>query len=204
MKNHLFFISYFLCLAGIAFSSCFSSPKHPAELATADSLCKVIAPMDSLFRKTDSLVVKKMFADIDYKLAYIRYNQKDTVLTAEAAILTRYYNAKIVAGIYLKLGGELQRKIKEEKERCANLAHDLRHNTLKSSLDPRTCVEGERMHQASLSLSLNTMGPALLEARRAYKELTPKVDTIIDSLKAKGGQEPPADMLNKAETRDND
>jgi hypothetical protein len=160
--------------------------------------------MDSLFRKTDSLAIKKMFADIDYKLAYIQYNQKDTLRTPEAAILTRYYNAKIVAGIYIKLGGELQRKIKEEKQRCANLAHDLRHNTLKSSLDPKTCVEGERMHQASLSISVNALGPALLEAQKAYKELTPQVETFIGGLKAQGGQEPPADMLNKADDKDND
>jgi hypothetical protein len=204
MKRHIYISCWSICLVSILLTSCFSNPKHPAELASADSLCKVLTPLDSLFRKTDSTEVKKIYAEVDNNLAYVQFNNKDSLTQDAGLLLSRYYNAKIILGVYVKLGGDLFRKIKEEKIRCTDLAHDLRHNTLKETLDPRMCVDSEKSHVASLAMSVSALRPELDRSLSTYKELNPKMITWMAALKSKGGVEPPADRDKKHPGEDND
>jgi hypothetical protein len=199
MKNYLFCIWSLFGLTGILLTSCSGSPKHPMELAAADSLNRVIKSIDSVVRKIDSVAIQKAFEKIDYSLRYIQFNQKDTIRKEDGLMLQRFFTAKRPLSVYIKLGGELNRKIKEEKERCKNLAHDLRHNTLNANLDAKTCVASEQAHVASLALSANTLGPAITEAMKSFEDLQPKVEIMVKALQAKGGKEPPAPVKSTKE-----
>jgi hypothetical protein len=185
------------------FMSCSGSPKHPAELATADSLNQVMKSMDTLFLKVDSIEVKNDFEKLVHSLAYIQFNLKDTLPREDGLLLSHFFNLKRPLGYYVKLGGELNRKIKEEKERCLNLSHDLKHNTLNSKLDVTSCVKNERNHVTSLILSAEALLPAVANALKDYKELVPKIDSKVEEIKAKGGKEPPV-TSNQSTDQDDD
>ncbi len=199
MKNYLFCIWSLLCLTGIILTSCSGAPKHPVELAAADSLNRVIKSIDSVVHKIDSVAVKKAFEKIEYSLRYIQFNQKDTISKEDGLMLQRFFTAKRPLSVYMKLGKELNQKIKEEKERCKNLAHDLRHNTLNANLDAKACVANEQAHVGSLSLSATTLLPAITGALKSYEELQPRVESMVNNLKAKGGKEPPASVKSTKE-----
>jgi hypothetical protein len=183
----------------IAFASCSGAPKHPAELASADSLNRSMISIDSVFRRIDTVAVRKAYEKITYSLGYIQYNLKDTLPREEGLFLSGFYYVRRPLGICTKAAKELRQKIKEELTQCGNLAHDLRHNTLSEKLDPKTCIRKEREHVMALAASAGTLAPAVFQAMKTYEEKFSGVQTKVDELKAKGGKEPPGSYTKKNE-----
>jgi len=183
----LFAISFFGILA---FPSCSGDSKHPSELASADSLCKVLKTADSLFNSMDSAVVTKSLQQINYSLAYIQQNQKDTIGRAEGKMLLEFYKIKRPLIAYSKQKKEVANNMHQEKEQCENLSHDLKHNTLDTKLDLKTCLQNERSRVAAISSFCSAIAPAVSRSMKNFKDLYPQIETRVNQLKAKGGKEP--------------
>jgi hypothetical protein len=188
--NRTGYILFLLMTLALAFHSCSNSPKHPAELATADSLCRVAKASDSVLNTIDTLEVKKMLKQLNYSLAYIQLNRKDTLSRGEGAQLSSFYILKKPLTIFLKKQQEIRIKNKLELEQCRNLMHDLQHNTLEAKLDAHACMEKERLRSEAISHSLASIFPSIHEIIKRYREQYTPIEAQVNELKAKGGTEP--------------
>jgi hypothetical protein len=201
LASCLFVCVFIFCLSSL--QSCSGDPKHPAELASADSLAKVVHTADSIFKTVDSLTVKKTLQQINYSLAYIQLNQKDTIDREEGRLLLNFYQLKRPLYVFTKHKSELSLKIVEQKQQSQNLAHDLRHNTLDAKLNIGNCLQDERRHAAPIIYSSETLVTAINEALKKFKEQYPLIESRVNALKAKGGKEPQGlDKMNDDEEKD--
>ena len=171
-------------------TSCNGSPKHPAELASADSLCRVLKTMDSTYKHTDTLLLRKTLRSITYNLAYIQLNGKDTLSKEEGLRLMRYNSLKRPLRIYLQTNRLVAENIDKEKKQCENLAHDLKHNTLDSKLSASSCLMTEMRRVASLSNTVGSIYPTLKRTLLQTASFDSVIVKEVDMLKAKGGKEP--------------
>ncbi len=197
MRNaRCLFILFFL--SGIlTFPSCTGDPKHPSELASADSLNRTMKIADSLFRSMDSVKIKQSLFQINYSLAFIQLNQKDTINREEGQLLLNFYNLKRPLTAFSKQKKEIEQKIRQEKEQCADLAHDLKHNTLDPKLNLAACLKNERKRVEAITSFCTIVAPAVAESMKHFKELYPRIEARVNQLKAKGGKEPQGiDKLN--------
>jgi hypothetical protein len=198
------FILFLLINLALAFHSCSNTPKHPAELAAADSLCRVAKATDSVLNTQDTMEVKKMLKDLSYSLAYIQLNRKDTLSRGEGVQLSSFYILKKPLNIFLKKQHEIRVKNKLELEQCRNLAHDLQHNTLDAKLDARQCLEKERLRSDAISKSLASIFPSIHEIIKSFREQYPPIEARVKELKAKGGTEPPQTENNAGKDDDDE
>jgi hypothetical protein len=202
MKQVPFLLSVLFLSVTLMFLSCSSSPKHPAELAAADSLKKVIRTTDSVFRRIDSLAVNSTLHQITYCLAYIQLNQKDTIDKADGRTLLNFYQLKRPLSVFSKHRKEIEHKLAEQKLQCENLVHDLTHNTLDPKLDLSACLQNERRRVASIAGSTSFLTDAVSDALKKFKEQYPNLEGRMNTLKAKGGKEPQG--LDKQSDADED
>ncbi|HXC04116.1 MAG TPA: hypothetical protein VNZ86_05140 [Bacteroidia bacterium] len=184
--------------------SCSGSPKNPAELVSADSLCHVVSKLDSACKHTDTLSIRKTLRAVTYNLAYIQLNRTDTLSREEGYRLARYNSLKKPLLMYLLSMKEIKDHIEEEKKQCENLAHDLRHNTLAPKLDARTCLNTEMRRVAGLCNSAGSIFPALKQTLIQISSMDSSIVPEVGRLKSRGGKEPvDIDKLSQSGT-DND
>ncbi|MFI5149006.1 MAG: hypothetical protein ACHQRM_04685 [Bacteroidia bacterium] len=204
MIRYICLCSIALLLCSALLLSCSSSPKHPAELVSADSLYLVVKKLDSLRKHTDTVQIRKALRAVTYNLAYIQLNRTDTLSKEEGYRLSRYNNLKKPFLVYLSTNRLLAENIDKEKKQCENLAHDLRHNTLDSKLDAHNCLMTEMRRVAGLCNSAGSIFPMIQQTFTQITSLDSVIVKEVDALKAKGGKEPvDIDKLSQSGT-DND
>lgn len=179
-----------LLVSALALHSCSNEPSHPAELAVSDSLFKASVTSDSILKSVDTLEIKKMIRQISYNLAYIQLNRKDTLGKQEGELLSSYFLLRKPLTIYLKKQDEIRKMNKVSREQCSNLRHDLKYNTIDKKLDLSDCIARERLRSGSITASLASIYPSVLEIIKSYRSVSPLIEERVKALKAAGGKEP--------------
>jgi hypothetical protein len=187
----------------LALHSCSNSPKHPVELAVADSLLHASRSTDSLLRAVDTTEVKKMIWQLSYDLAYIQFNRKDTLSQEEGVILSSFYLLKKPLSIFLKKHEEIRRFNKTVRSQAENLQHDLLHNSFDEKLSLQNCLTSERHRAEAVSLALASIFPSITQIIQTYRDQVSAIEARVQSLKKEGGKEPPdSSLANEKEDDD--
>jgi hypothetical protein len=193
MKKTGLLYSLVLALAAVLFQACSGASHYPAELQLADSLCTKLKVCDSLFKTVDTVEVKRKSKQLNYAIAYLQLNQKDTLGKEEGIQLTRFLALKRPFSYFLKEQSKVYQKLKEERKQCENLQHDL---------NARTCITEERNRCLVIFQASRLFFPGIHEILQTYSSLYPSIEARINTLRAKGGKEP--EGLDKVNTDEDD
>ncbi|HTF03170.1 MAG TPA: hypothetical protein VK826_04060 [Bacteroidia bacterium] len=183
MNKHLIFV----VAIGSLLVTC-KGDDYSQELATIDSLKKVLVATDSIIESLDPADVGKKAEEIGNNSKFIQFNVnklKDTLDFNTALLLTEYRQT----GKYFKQMKEdferVDKAIDSANVSLDNLAHDLKNNSLAEGIDAKASVKSESDQVGEMHAFAQAQVKKKQETREAYDTLVPKVNAFVQDISVK-------------------
>ena len=183
MNKHLLFV---VTIASLLVTC--KGEDYSKELASIDSLKKVLSSADSLIEEVDPEAIKKRGDEIGNNSKFIQFNVnklKDTLDFNTALMLTDYR----AVGKDLRMMSEnlekLEKAVDSARVSSDNLSHDLTNHSLAKGIDAKASVESETEQIGEMHAYAKEMVKKKKQALESYDTLLPKVNSFVQQMSAK-------------------
>lgn len=183
MNKHLLFV----VTIGSLLVTC-KGEDYSKELASIDSLKKVLTSTDSLIEQADPEAIKKRGDEISNNSKFIQFNVnklKDTLDFNTALMLTDYRAVGKDLSTMCENLEKLEKAIDSARVSLDNLSHDLINHSLAEGIDAKASVESETEQIGEMHAYAKDMMKKKKEALESYDTLLPKVNSFVQQMSAK-------------------
>ena len=161
---------------------------YTKELATIDSLKRVLVSTDSIIQSVDPADVTKKSEEISNNSKFIQFNVnklKDTLDFNTALLLTEYRQTGKSFKNMAENIERMEKAMDSAKVSLDNLAHDLTNHSLAEGVDAKTSVNAEATQIGEMHAFAAEMVQKKQETRALYDSMLPKVNEFVQQMSVK-------------------
>lgn len=185
MKQYMKYL-FALPVILLAAASCNTETKYPKQIATLDSLHKVIEIKETEFRAIDTTAFAKMSAEATEKLAYVKSNYKDTMDLQTAVLISNYHSVLKPLNTFQSKKKLVDEETAYTKKQINSLARSLEKNAIPPD-SVAIYLNSEYEAGKRLLLTLDIMMNGTKTVKERFDLFGHGVDSLIIVMKQKEG-----------------